>query len=239
MRHFVLKSIAACIAGVFIPATLARGEIKTVVEHIDNAHATADVKFNDVPAPSKTDAATHAKFSIAAGSQDSNSGELDKLNDGQMPTDPDEPLANFFFADGHDGGRLQIDLGSAIQIKQVNTYSWHPNTRAPQVYSLYASDGSVPGFNASPDYATDPTKAGWRLVASIDTRPTKTANASNTDIDAMGGQYGVSVSDSAGSIGRYRYLLLVVSQTEHDDDWGNTFYSEIDVIEDAAPGNAK
>src|SRR5205823_5626638 len=131
--------------------TLVRGEIRTVVEHIDNAHATADVKFKNVPAPSKTDAATHAKFSIVAGTPDSNNDDLDKLNDGQMPTEPDEPSANFFFAEGQDGGRLLIDLGSAIQVKQVNTYSWHPNTRAPQVYSLYASDGSAAGFKASPD----------------------------------------------------------------------------------------
>ena len=47
----------------------------------------------------------------------------------------------------------------------------------------------------------------------------------------MGGQYGVSISDSDGAIGTYRYLLLDVRKTESDDPFGNTFYSEIDVLD--------
>jgi hypothetical protein len=41
----------------------------------------------------------------------------------------------------------------------------------------------------------------------------------------------VSISDTDGALGKYRYLLFDVSSTENDDDFGNTFYSEIDVIE--------
>ena len=48
----------------------------------------------------------------------------------------------------------------------------------------------------------------------------------------MGGQYGVSVADSNGAaIGRYRYLLFDIFRTESDDAFGNTFYSEIAVVE--------
>jgi hypothetical protein len=118
-----------------------------------------------------------------------------------------------------------VVLEKAIDIKQVNTYSWHPNTRGPQVYKLYASDGSGEGFNASPKKGTDPEKAGWKLIASVDTRPKE---------GDMGGQYGVSISDSQGALGKFKYLLFDCSRTESDDDFGNTFYSEIDVIEQNA-----
>ena len=116
-----------------------------------------------------------------------------------------------------------MDLGSAIEIKEVNTYSWHPNTRGPQVYKLYASDGTAKDFNSKPKTGTDPAKAGWTLVATVDTRPKEGQG---------GGQYGVSIADSTGAaLGKYRYLLFDISRTEADDDFGNTFYSEITVIE--------
>ena len=41
-----------------------------------------------------------------------------------------------------------------------------------------------------------------------------------------GGQYAASVSN----VGKYRYLLFDCYVTELYDNWGNTFYSEIDVI---------
>ena len=45
-----------------------------------------------------------------------------------------------------------------------------------------------------------------------------------------GGQYGVSINGAGGSLGKYRYLLFDCFVTEVGDDWGNTFYSEIDVV---------
>ena len=142
------------------------------------------------------------------------------------PREEDQPDRNFFFTQDEDGGRLAIDLGKAIEVKQVNTYSWHPNTRGPQVYKLYAADGAAPGFNAQPKRDTDPAKCGWKLFAAVDTRPKEGEG---------GGQYGVSISDSAGAIGKYRYLLFDIRATEKDDPFGNTFYSEIDVIDAAGP----
>jgi hypothetical protein len=41
-----------------------------------------------------------------------------------------------------------------------------------------------------------------------------------------GGQYAASVTD----VRKYRYLLFDAYVTELYDNWGNTFYSEIDVI---------
>jgi len=39
-----------------------------------------------------------------------------------------------------------------------------------------------------------------------------------------------SISDPAGALGKYRYLLFDIVATEMEDDWGNTFYSEVDVV---------
>ncbi len=81
-----------------------------------------------------------------------------------------------------------------------------------------------------PKRGTEPEKAGWKLVAKVDTRP-KEGDA--------GGQYGVNIADSATSIGHLRYLLFDISKTEDADPFGNTFYSEIDVIDKAAPAVAE
>ena len=40
----------------------------------------------------------------------------------------------------------------------------------------------------------------------------------------------VPMTDPSGSLGKHRYLLFDCYITELHDNWGNTFYSEIDVI---------
>ena len=219
MKHSIL------ITGAILLSTLlaAQGEIKVTINHNDNDDAKPEFKFKEVPAPSKDDAGAKAKFSIVDGERDENGAEVTALNDGKLPGEDDQPDANFFFNAGTEGGRLLADLGDVIAVKQVNTYSWHPNTRGPQVYKLYASDGKADGFNAKPKKGTDPEKAGWKLVAKVNTKPKGGAEG--------GGQYGVSIADSAGALGKYRYLLFDILQTEEDDAFGNTFFSEIDVIE--------
>ncbi|HWX21011.1 MAG TPA: family 16 glycoside hydrolase [Candidatus Binatia bacterium] len=204
-----------------LSGAVALAEIKPVIDHNDNEHATAAFKFKTVPAPSATDAATKATFTIVDGERDDNGGDLDKLHDGKVPTEEDQPAENFFFNAGTEGGRLVVDLAKGIEIKQINTYSWHPNTRGPQLYKVYGSDGKAEGFNAQPKKETDPLKCGWKLIASVDTRPKDGEG---------GGQYGVSISNSEGSVGKYRYLLFDIARTEDSDAFGNTFYSEIDVV---------
>jgi hypothetical protein len=219
MKHSTLLIGAAAL---LLAGFTARAEVKVTADHNDNDHAKPEFKFKNVPSPSKDDAATKAKFTIVDGEKDDNGADTTALHDGKLPTEEDQPAENFFFNAGTEGGRLGVDLGEVITIKQVNTYSWHPNTRGPQVYKLYASDGKADGFNAKPGKGTDPTKCGWKLITKVDTRP-KSGDG--------GGQYGVSITDSDGPLGKYRYLLFDVSRTEADDDFGNTFYSEIDVVE--------
>jgi hypothetical protein len=204
----------------FASALLCRAEIKTSINHNPSESATSAFKFKEVPSPSKTDVAKDAKFSIVDGERDENGGNLEKLNDGKTPTEEDQPEENFFFNAGTPGGRLLLDLGKVTEVRQINTYSWHPTTRGPQVYKLYASDGSVADFNPKPK-GSAPEKAGWKLLANVDTRPKEGTG---------GGQYAVNISDSAGPVGKFRYLLFDISKTESDDEFGNTFYSEIDVI---------
>jgi hypothetical protein len=197
-------------------------EIKVLFERNRDQDASPAFQFGRVPAPVKGDAAAGAKFSIVDGERDPNGGGSEKLHDDQLPEEGDEPGENFFFAQGTDGGRLLVDLAKTIDIRQVNTYSWHPGTRGPQVYALYASTGTNTDFNGQPKRATDPAQCGWKLIAKVDTRPAP---------GRPGGQYGVSISDSQGVIGSYRYLLFDISRTEDTDPFGNTFYSEIDVLD--------
>ncbi len=208
-------------AALLFAATAPHAEVLIRVEHRTPSEADSAWLLQAVPRPSTNDAATLASFSIVAGAVDDNSGGLDKLHDGRMPAYEDQPDANLFFAAGTAGGRIVIDLGRATDLTQVNTYSWHPNTRGPQVYTLWASDGTQTNFNARVPAGTDPETCGWHKLASVDTRP-KTG--------PVGGQYAVSVSNSDGPLGRFRYVLLDVSCTEDSDPFGNTFYSEVDIV---------
>jgi hypothetical protein len=220
------NTIVLRVAVVLLTGLTSQAEVQVTVDR--NTEGTPEFKFKNVPPPLQNDAAAKARFTIVDGKSDPNGSRLRALNNGRLPDEEDQPTQNFFFDAGTDGGRLQIDLGSVIAVRQVNSYSWHAADRAPQVYKLYAADGTVPGFEAAPKKDTDPEKCGWKLVASVDTRPQS---------GERGGQYGVSVSDTTCSLGKFRYLLFDVSRTEDRDTFGNTFYSEMDVraVEPAEP----
>jgi hypothetical protein len=201
-----------------LPATFA--DVRVVTDRNGSGEASDEFQFPNVPPPARNDAAADARFSIISGDRDNNGATTDALHDGRVPDEPDAPGDNFFFQQGDDG-RLLVDLGRAVDIKAVNTYSWHPNSRGPQVYTLYAvSDTNGADLHPARDAA--PEMCGWVRLAAVDTRP---------DGRAIGGQYGVSVSSSNGALGSFRYLLFDCRRTETDDPFGNTFYSEIDVLD--------
>src|SRR3954447_9076231 len=153
LKPFLIGTSALLVSGI-----VSFGEIKIQIEHIDNDHAAPGFKFKAISPPSKSDAATKAKFTIVSGDRDESGGDLHKLNDGKTPTEEDQPLENFFFNAGTPGGRVLVDLGKITATKQINTYSWHAGSRAPQVYKLYASDGKPDGFDGKPKKGTDPEK---------------------------------------------------------------------------------
>ena len=221
--------LAAAIAALLFVARVSFASIQTLVGHNAGELESLNFTFTNIPPPSRSDAATAAKFTIVSGELDANGGGLDALHDGKVPAEADDPAENFFFAAGTSGGRLLTDLGRACEVKQINSYSWHPSTRGPQVYKLYASEGAAADFVAEPGKDADLEKRGWKLIAQVDTRMKGVES---------GGQYGVSISDSAGIIGKYRYLLFDIAPTETADDFGNTFYSEIDVVELNAPAES-
>lgn len=196
-------------------------DAKVAFEHNANDVANREFKFKTIASPVKDDAAATAKLTLIGGELDQGSAELSALTDGRLPRDEDEPGANVFFRAGSSGGRFRMDFGTSIEVLQVNTYSWHPNTRGPQLYKLYAADGSDPKLNLDPKRGVDPASCGWKLIALVSTL---------ADRGEDGGQYAASVTDTSGSLGKYRHLLFDCYVTELHDNWGNTFYSEIDVL---------
>ena len=198
----------------------ASAQVRVTIDRNDNQTANAEFRFARVPSPARNDAATKAIWTIVDAEVDGNSADINVLNDGLLPDSEDQPRRNFFLGSGSGGGRLLLDLGSVIDIAQVNSYSWHSGSRGPQLYRLWASDGSGANFNAGPKGTIDPASCGWISIAIVDTR---------TD-EEDGGQYGASISDARGSLGKYRYLLFDLYPTEVADSFGNTFYSEIDVV---------
>lgn len=202
----------------------ASGEVSVISDHSDTESATPDFKFEKVPPPVHGDAATEATFRIVDGRRDPNSGDVRVLNDSRVPRGEDQPSANFFFRYGTEGGRLLVDLGKPVEIREVNTYSWHPDSRGPQVYQMYASTGSGEEFRQEPEGDVDPTTCGWKLIAKVDTR------------EKGGGQHAVSITAGEGNFGAFRYLLFAMQRTEARDPFGNTFYSEIDVLDARGSG---
>lgn len=192
-----------------------------VFDHNANDVANRDFKFKNVSSPVANDAASNAKLTLVGGELDAGSADLNSLVDGRLPTDEDDPGTNVFFSAGSSGGRFRMDLGKAIDIAQVNSYSWHPNSRGPQLYKLYAAEGSEGNLDLNPKRGVDPATRGWKFIATVNTLPQQGED---------GGQYAASVTSSSGSLGKYRYLLFDCYVTELYDNWGNTFYSEIDVI---------
>jgi hypothetical protein len=203
-------------------ALTVQAQPRITIDHNNGAAANAAFKFKSVPSPSRDDAATNARLTIVDGEADPNSADISVLTDGLLPNSDDQPRRNFFLTAGSGGGRLGMDLGRPIDIAQINSYSWHPQSRGAQVYRVWASDGTHPRFNAEPKASLDPAACGWKLIATVDTR--------SDDEDKDGGQFGVSITDRSGSLGRFRYLLFDCYVTEVADNSGNTFYSEIDVV---------
>lgn len=216
-----MQKLVPILIAVFGLLSLPLFDSKVEFEHNVNREANRDFKFKNLPAPRRDDAGSKAVLTLVDGPVDAGSGDLNALIDGVLPTNEDDPGANLFFRAGSMGGRVRMDFGKPIEIKQVISYSWHPNSRGPQLYKLYAAEGSETNFSGAPKRDVDPATRGWKFLALVNTIPKQGED---------GGQYAASVSHSSGSLGKYRYLLFDCWVTELNDNWGNTFYSEIDVI---------
>lgn len=198
------------------------------------AKAGSYFDFESVPKPAINDLGAKAVWKIAGGRADRSSAAITVLSDGLMPAGNDQPNQNFFFAAGTEGGLIAVDLGAVQDVSQVVTYSWHSASRAPQVYSLYAAVGDEPDF-AIPDSASALTGIrAWKKLADVDTHPAKPAQENGVGNEAgnaaRGGQHAAMIADAKASLGNFRHLLFAVSATEREDAFGNTFFSEIDIV---------
>ncbi|MCB1131998.1 MAG: hypothetical protein KDN05_12770 [Verrucomicrobiae bacterium] len=210
----MIRSLPFAIA--LLAPSLAAAKPRVVMERAEDGF-----RFGRIPAPALNDAASEAHLAMVDGRGDGNSGGLDVLTDGRLPANEDQPRANFFLAQGSEGGRLRMDLGKTADVLSIASYSWHRGGRAPQVYTLWGAAGSEPGFDDSPARGTDPRRAGWTPIAKVDTRKVK----------QDGRQHAALVSDPAGrSLGTYRHLLFDIGKTDESDPFGHTFFSEIDVV---------
>ncbi len=158
----ILIASVLCVAIAAAPARQkAAPGVTVTIDYNSPATATKDFKFRRVPSPAKDDAAAKAIVTVIDGEMDENGAPPSALVDGLLPSDEDQPGSNFFFNAGTPGGSIRVYLGTLIDIAQINSYSWHPNTRGPQVYTVYASTGDDPTFDSSPKSAVDPTTVGW------------------------------------------------------------------------------
>jgi len=220
--HWKIVTMLGLIHCLLVP----QSSVAEVRINLAQSELSHEFEFATVPRPSNNDAGTSAIWKLITGTRDKKGAGLQALHDGKIPQHSDDPSANFFFTAGTDGGRLLVDFGKSIAIKQVNSYSWHVGSRAPQVYRLYVPKEVGKDLNLSPQRPVDPATCGWRLLADVDTRVQNLDGA---------GQNAVGISDSSGAIGNFRYLLFDIRQTESTDPFGNTFFSEIDVVDATGP----
>jgi len=144
------------------------------------------------------------------------SGSPEKLLDGLWPRTADEPRENTFFANDVQGMFL-FDLNGLVDVQQINSYSRHWLDRTPQKHTVYVSDTRNP-----PSTAGNLEANGWDLLAPVNTLP---------HFVTLHGVAGVNITDSTGSLGKYRHVLFDI----HGNNGFGTFYSEIDIVGTLVP----
>lgn len=206
---------------------------------IEGGSERPDFKFPTIAPPSQTDYADamqrHATIRVVEGELKSDSAPVELLLDGRGQSKPDSPDESVFFADGQKG-KILLDLGKAMSVHKINTYSWHTiapreglfdlSARATQHYRLYGS-----ASDTLPATQGDPAAHGWTLINRVNTD----GFFSVPPVKNRPGQQAVSIVSSNGSVGRYRFLLWEVEpEPAYDVRHGNvnTFFGEFDVYAD-------
>ncbi|MBL8756387.1 MAG: hypothetical protein JNK15_24045 [Planctomycetes bacterium] len=138
-----------------------------------------------------------------------------RLADGEGAANADDWTRSVWFdkhkVDGKetDDGRFLVDLGKAVAVSRINTFTWHSGYRSTQQYEVFGAAG-----DASPDAAAkDPEAAGWKKITGVD-----------SDRLGEGDKHGVGIARPEG-LGTFRHLLFTVRS-------GSAFFSEIDVFAD-------
>ncbi|MGL5563391.1 MAG: hypothetical protein ACRDCN_12340, partial [Tannerellaceae bacterium] len=209
---------------VFVVPIIAQNRVIVKSEHIRSGW-----NFTQIDRPSRSDIAKNATIKLYGNEPIASCLSTEGLHNGVLPQEC-RLLRDFFcFTNANaDGGQIVMDLGVIIPIAQVNSYSAHgpvggttwceefDGSRAPQVYTLYAS------LLPSPD-ASDPSH--WTKITDVDTRPKE---------GDWVGQYGVNIVPVDNDlIGEYRWLMWDIKSTfkvgADNPKWTDTWYTELDV----------
>jgi hypothetical protein len=218
----IRRILAAVIPWTLASAALAADAVVSV-ERNEADSATAEYKFSTIASPSRTDAACSAKIGILSGQVDANSGRSRRLIDGVGARSKDDPENNFFFTAGRSTRprRLLMTLSGPTDIQAIHTYSWHPDVRGPQVYTVFG-DGGNDTVEVPKSAEQEPAAAGWKKIAAVNT---------STTVNEVGGQYAVRIAGPQGSLGQHQRLLFDIRTTSDNSPSASTFFSEIDVLD--------
>ncbi|MEE8169385.1 MAG: glycoside hydrolase family 38 C-terminal domain-containing protein, partial [Phycisphaerae bacterium] len=133
---------------------------------------------------------------------------LPRLNDGVVARNDDDTSRCVWY---DNAGRFYIDLGGAVSIARINSFSRHRGNRAAQFFSVWGSSAA-----AMPPAGFRHGKHGdWTLLAVVNTKEL-----------GDGGVHGSSITPppDRAALGPYRHLLWVVQ-----DVGQGTFFTEIDI----------
>jgi FecR protein len=207
---------------------------------IERGDETPAFRFPTIEPPSDQDYADarqgHAKIRVARGilplppkvHPNAASGPIEALVDGHGQSSTDAPRESVYFDNASDG-MILLDLGSAVSVEKINTYSWHKNQlfadnrlRAQQNYWLYGFAGA-----SAPSVDGPLEAAGWVSIAHVNTDE---FFGVVTRLDRPA-QQACSITSATGTLGRYRYLLWDVKPSRFPDfpRLNHTFYGEFDV----------
>jgi hypothetical protein len=228
------------LAGVKSPHRVRAGEAmyiepgqRRVITRIEPGDGTPEFRFANIAPPSNEDYADRAfgraSISVVQGTLGKYGAKARRVNnapeklllDGKGQRHQQDPRMSAFFT--HDSvGSFRVDLGQAISVTKINTYSWHKHherednrRRATQRYTLYGYSG-----DQLPDTSNPARDSAWERIARVNTDSFfGVEEALNLKRPA---QQASSITAAQGEIGRFRYLLWVVE--------GGTFYGEFDVF---------
>jgi putative membrane-bound dehydrogenase-like protein len=141
-------------------------------------------------------------FSVPFKDAGAEGAKLPRLNDGKLAENDDDTKASVWF-EQHEA-RFVLDLGSAVELGRVDTWSWHKANRSQQEFTLWAASGE-----RMPDATVVNPSTGW----------VKLADASTVKL-GEGGKQAVSVLNTTGSLGTYRWLMWQSKRK-------GTFFSEV------------
>ena len=199
-----------------------------ILTRIESGDGTEQFQFPTISSPSKDDIADQSKGGATITAPQgklrtarSLSPNPNVLIDGRGQSKQDSPRESLFFENGRYGSLL-MDLGRAVSIRKINSYSWHQHNRiedhrvrAHQGYVLYGFAGETP---PSAEAVGDPD-SGWVRIARVNSDQFFQVHQ-KLDRPA---QQACSIFASKGELGKYRYLLWDVKAP--------TFFGEIDVYE--------